>query len=499
MIEGNGRARARRRAARVALAAAATLLASCSNDAPRGDRLALADCRLPRLATAAQCATLDVPEDRGRPGGRTIGLHVAVLRANTLSPKPDPLLILAGGPGQAASSLAAFASRLVEVRRTRDIVLVDQRGTGRSAPLDCAAFEPGDDADEALDVDPLPKARACVAELAARGVDLAHYTTAAWIADLEAVREALGVAKWNLWGGSYGSRVALEYVRRHPGRVRSAILDGVAPPSMRISLDVWRTRERALEAVFAACRDAPACAASRADPAATLEALRASLGPAGREVVVAEPRTGVTQTVTLTFDALLAGLHPLTYVPELAGLIPAILARAADGDFAPLFATAQLVGSDLAEQVDVALHYAVTCAEDAPRVTAGERAALAALRAGRLARAALDVCDVWPRGDAADGHATPVASDLPILMLSGALDPVTPPAYAEEVGRTLANHRHVVAAGYGHIVSPHACGPRLVAAFVDRAGFDTLPSACIERFANAKRPPLWTGRLGPAP
>ncbi len=203
--------------------------------------------------------------------------------------------------------------------------------------------------------------------------------------------------------------------------------------------------------------------------------------------------------MTLTFDALLAGLHPLTYVPELAGLIPAILARAADGDFAPLFATAQLVGSDLAEQVDVALHYAVTCAEDAPRVTAGERAALAALRAGRLARAALDVCDVWPRGDAADGLATPVASDLPILMLSGALDPVTPPAYAEEVGRTLANHRHVVAAGYGHIVSPHACGPRLVAAFVDRAGFDTLPSACIEHFANAKRPPLWTGRLGPAP
>jgi pimeloyl-ACP methyl ester carboxylesterase len=112
---------------------------------------------------------------------------------------------------------------------------------------------------------------------------------------------------------------------------------------------------------------------------------------------------------------------------------------------------------------------------------------------------AMSVCDVWPRGQVPDDATKPVVADLPVLLLSGGLDPVTPPANAEEVGKTLRNSRHVVAAGYGHIVSPHACGPRLLAAFVDRAGFDTLPQPCLDHFANSKRPPLWPDRLAPAP
>ncbi len=171
-----------------------------------------------------------MPENRDRPGGRRISLAVAVLPANTLNPRPDPLFILAGGPGQAASYLGPFAASLTDVRKDRDIVLVDQRGTGRSSPLDCAAFRPDDSPEATLELDPVPKAAACAKELAARGVDAAQYTTAAWVADLDAVRAALGYPTINLWGGSYGTRVALEYVRRHPDRVRSIVLDGVAPP-----------------------------------------------------------------------------------------------------------------------------------------------------------------------------------------------------------------------------------------------------------------------------
>ncbi|HEY5863322.1 MAG TPA: alpha/beta fold hydrolase, partial [Casimicrobiaceae bacterium] len=205
------------------------LLSACSDVASKRS-MTLAECRLARFAQPAQCGTLEVPEDRAKPDGRKVKLFVAVLPANTRSPKPDPLFILAGGPGQAASQLAPFASQLNAIRRTRDIVLVDQRGTGRSSPLECSAFETN--RLDPFETDPLPRARLCADQLRANGVDAAQYTTTAWIADLEAVRNALGYPRLNLWGGSYGSRAALEYLRRHPERVRSVVLDGVAPPAM---------------------------------------------------------------------------------------------------------------------------------------------------------------------------------------------------------------------------------------------------------------------------
>jgi len=461
--------------------------------------VALIECRLPRLATAAQCGTIEVPEDRDKPRGRMISIAFAVLPANTLSPRPDPLVLLPGGPGQSAGALVPFASRLIEVRRTRDLVLVDPRGTGRSSPLDCKALKPEDAPDDVLETDPLPKAKDCLKELTERGVDASQYTTAAWVADLEAVRAALGYPKWNLWGGSYGTRVALEYARRHPERVRSMVLDGVAPPSLKVSLAVWLTREQALDALFKACAGSPACAAAQPDLAATLEKIRADLGPTGREVSVINPRTGEPEAPKLTYEIVIASLHPLVYAPELAGLIPVLLDRAAQGDYAPIYAASLLLGSDLAEQMSSALHYSVTCAEDVPRIADDDRRRLAATRIATLAPKILSVCDIWPRGRQPADATTPVVTDIPTLLVSGGLDPVTPPAYAEEVAKALSHHEHVVANGYGHIVSPQACGPRLVAAFVDRAGFDTLPPSCIEHFANSRRPPLWPDRLAPSP
>ena len=486
----------------VALALAGVLagvLGGCGSGADRARAVTLTECRLPRLATSAQCGTIEVPENRGQPDGRKIAIAFAVLPANTLSPRPDPLLLLPGGPGQSSGALVPFAARLVEVRRTRDIVLVDPRGAGRSAPLDCAALKPEDTPDDVIETDPLPKAKECLQELAERGVDVSQYTTAAWVADLEAVRAALGRPQWNLWGGSYGTRVALEYARRHPDRVRSMVLDGVAPPSLKVALGVWLTREQALDALFAACAASPACAAAQPDLAATLAKIAAGLGPTGRDVAVVDPRTGETRTHRLTAEIVAASLHPLVYVPELAALVPALLDRAANGDFAPLYAATLMIGGDLAEQMSGALHYSVTCAEDAPRIDDADRGRLAGTRVAAFAPKVLAVCDVWPRRRVPADATTPVVTAIPTLLVSGGLDPVTPPAYAEEVAKTLSNHKHVVAAGYGHIVTPHACGPRLVAAFVDRAGFDTLPSSCLEHFAGSKRPPLWPGRLGPAP
>jgi pimeloyl-ACP methyl ester carboxylesterase len=462
--------------------------------------IALTECRLPRLAVPAQCGELTVPENRDRPDGRRITLAIAVLPANTLTPKPDPLFILAGGPGQAASHLGPFAALLTGVRKDRDLVLVDQRGTGRSAPLECAAFKPEDGTESAFELDPVPKAAACAKELAAKGVDAAQYTTAAWIADLDAVREALGYRKVNLWGGSYGTRVALEYLRRHPDRVRSVVLDGVAPPAMKVSLDIWPTRDAMLSAVLEACAKSPACRSAHPDLAATLAGIRDRLGPAGSDVTVPDPRTGQPRPLKLGFDHVVSALQPLIYVPELQALLPEVIARAAAGDYGPLYAAAMLATGDLAEQTSAALHFSVTCAEDAPRVAAAEaQAALAGVRSRALAERVLAVCDVWPRGKAPADATEPVKSDVPVLILSGGLDPVTPPANGTAVARTLPNSRHVVAAGYGHIVSAHACAPRLIAAFVEDPSSATLPASCVDHFEKSVRPPLWPDRLGGAP
>src|SRR5262245_13729738 len=266
------------------LAAALALAATGCGDGGTAPRtLAPAECRWPLLPFAPQCGTFDVPENRDEPRGRKITLTVAVLPANTLSPRPDPLFILAGGPGQAATYLGPFAALLLDVRKDRDIVLVDQRGTGRSSPLDCEALKPDESFKGAFDVDIVARAADCAAELATRGVDATQYTTAAWVEDLEAVRAALGYSRVNLWGGSYGTRAALEYLRRHPDHVRAMVLDGVAPPSMIVSFDVWPSRDRAIDRIIENCKASEPCRAAHPDLAATLASIRKRLGPAGRD------------------------------------------------------------------------------------------------------------------------------------------------------------------------------------------------------------------------
>ena len=484
-----------RRAAVVLAAAQLLALGACGDRAAVERRIALAECRLPKVAQAVQCGRLEVPEDRAHPEGRKLSIFVAVLPANTLSPKPDPLVLLAGGPGQAASTLGPFALQLSAVRRTRDILLIDQRGSGRSSPLDCAAFAPDEHAE--FDIDPVPKSLLCAWQLAERHIDAGQYTTTAFIADLEAVREALGYSKLNLWGGSYGTRVAQEYLRRHPEHVRSVVLDGVAPPSMRISFDVWRTRDDALDGVIAACRASAACAKAHPDPAATLREIRRSL-EGGKSITLRDPRTGISRDMHVEFDTVIGALQPLTYTPEAASLIPELLALARAGDYAPLVAASLVVVGDLPDQFSPALHYSVTCAEDVPRVTRAERQnGVDDERVRALARRTLAVCDQWPKGALPADFMQPVKSDVPVLLLSGGLDPVTPPEYAVEVAKGFPNSRHVVAQGFGHIVSPHACAPRLIAAFVDEPGFRTLPQACIDFLEHTQRPPSWPDRLSP--
>jgi len=400
---------------------------------------------------------------------------------------------LPGGPGQSGQSIAPLAAVLTGVRKNRDLVLIDPRGTGRSAPLECPALSPRDAIDALIDAMANDTAvHECLEQLQrSDNADLAQYTTASYVADIDAVRNALGYQAINLLGASYGTRVAQEYLRRYPQHVRSLVLDGVATPSMRIDLDVWPAREAALNDVLQACSaDAP-CHDALPDFEATLVKIRSALDGKGT-VTLADPRTGASREIALSYDLVIGALQAFVYAPELSSLIPSILDRAASGDFAPLFATAMMFSEDLDRTMNFALHYAVICAEDAARVKPDEVASLGArLRAPSLAQRNLTACEGWPRPPLPEDFASSVVSDKPVLLLSGGLDPVTPPANAEIVARTLSNHRHVVAAGYGHIVSPHACAPRLIESFIDEAGFATLPQSCLDYFVASKRPPLF--------
>jgi pimeloyl-ACP methyl ester carboxylesterase len=484
---------------RACAASLLALLLSACGDRAVTRHVTLHECRLAKLASAAQCSTVEVPEDRSKADGRMLALSVAILPANTLNPDADPLFMLAGGPGQSAEALVPVALALEGVRRTRDIVLIDPRGAGKSAPLKCAAFEPRDPFDELIDVDlAATAAPRCLAELRASGkADVSRYGTPETVADVDAVRAALGYERINLWGGSYGTRVAQEFARRYPSRVRSMVLDGVAPPAMRISLDTWPARDAAFADVLAACAEDAACRQAYPNLNATLAQIKTAL-EASPSVNITDPRTGALREVPMTFDTVVGALQGLVYGPELASLIPPLLGRGEAGDFAPLMAAATLSTGDLQQNVNLALYYAVTCAEDAPRVTADDTSRiLATLRAPSLAKRNLAACDGWPHAALPDDFYAPLTSAIPTLILSGSLDPVTPPVNGQIVGASLSNSRHVIAAGYGHIVTPHACAPRLVDKFIDTAGFATLPQSCLDYLATSKRPPIFSSLLEP--
>src|SRR5689334_13249210 len=376
--------------------AAALVLAACTSgsDSPRS-AIALADCRLPGVETAARCGTHEVWEDRAAKAGRRLTLKVAVVPAKARAREPDPIFVIAGGPGQGAISLAAQVMPLfARLNDSRDVVFLDQRGTGESAPLDC------DDDTQPLQMlfeDALPE-RLVTKCLAALDADPRQYVTPVAMEDLDEVRAALGYDRINLWGGSYGTRAAQEYLRRYPQQVRSVVLDGVATPAMRSTLDVWPSREVALAAILDACAQAPACAAAHPNLQTTLDGIRDRLGPEGQDVTLVDPRTGDSQSMRLTFEHVIGALQPFTYAPELAALLPEVIARAAAGDFGPLYSGAMLVTGDLDEQSNTALHYSVTCAEDVSRVTPADAAStLGSLRTKTLAERALSVCTAWPK------------------------------------------------------------------------------------------------------
>ena len=469
------------------LALCVLAVAACNDIAvpERTVTLPLKPCRVANVDNEVKCGTLEVFENRETQQGRKVSLNIVVLPAIARIKEPDPVFLFAGGPGQAATDLAREALAILGgLSGKRDLVLIDQRGTGKSNGLHCKF--PDDTSPEMND--PLKRdlvSRQAIAACRSRlemKADLTQYTTTIAMADIDQVREALGYESINLWGGSYGTRAAMEYLRRYEGRVRSVVLDGVAPPSLALPESFARDAGQALEKMFLDCTRQARCSTQHANLKRNVEDLLASLAKKPASVSVAHPVTGIARSVTVTRDMLLAAVFSALYVPEMAAMLPTALANAKQGDYGPLMALSAVFGDSAEEKIAMGMRFSVVCAEDIPRVRRGDPLSLqpqpfAQLFVDEFAKG----CEYWPKGKAAKDFDQPVKSAKPVLIFSGALDPVTPPQYGEEVKKNFPNSVHVVAPNVGHGVSNRGCGPKLIKKFIETASVSELDTKCIER------------------
>jgi pimeloyl-ACP methyl ester carboxylesterase len=433
----------------------------------------------------AQCARFEVPEDPAQPGGRRIPLNIAWLPAGEKGGKaPDPVFFLAGGPGQAATDYAAeIDMALRDVRKQRDIVLIDQRGTGKLSPLVC---RDANGAELRLSVQDEVNA-AALSAFAARcakalegKADPRFYTTTQAVADLDAVRAALGVAQVNLVGVSYGTRVAQQFAARFPSRTRSIVLDGVAPNDLVVGAEFARTFERALGMQSEHCQSLPSCRARYPrDLRTQLRGLKARLQAAPVEVDFRDPATAQRRRDTLTADTVVGLTHLFSYMPQMMSLMPVVIDEADRGEYAPLMALAQLASRSMDGRMSRAMQWSVICTEDAGRYRPDPRDADTVLGA-ETGPAFFAACSAWPHGASPAGFAAPLHSEVPALLLSGEIDPVTPPAYGERVLKGLPNGRHLVLRGQGHNVGAVGCLPKLVGQFIESLDAKSLDASCLD-------------------
>ncbi len=472
--------------------AALLLLAACEA-IPAGAQptIPLEDCHVEGSDRPARCGTVLRPEDPRRPDGPEISLRVVVLPASKLARK-NPLYLLAGGPGQAASeAFAPLLDRFEAIGRDRDIVLVDQRGTGSSSPLDCEPPRDRPLAERLSEENDLELLKRC---LAGYTVDPRNFTTAIAMDDLDAVREQLGHTRIDLLGGSYGTRAALVYARAYPDHVGRVVIDGVAPVDMALPLSFARDAEAALAAVFADCEAQPECKRAFPEAAGEFRRFLVPLRTSTRTAKIADPRTQESTELEVSANLIASAVRGILYSPALSAALPLALHRAEQGDFGALVAQSLVLADSMGDSMSVGMFLSVVCAEDVPFI---DDAALARETADtmlgtRHVELFRESCSVWPRAELPAGYRDPVHIDTPTLVLSGALDPVTPPRWGEHALLGLSAGRHVVVPGAGHGTLAYECIGSAVQDFLD--GADTLEVGCTDEL---QRPPFFIDYAGP--
>lgn len=454
-------------------------------------QVALTPCAIEGVPGEAQCGTYKVWENRSARQGRQIDLSIIVLSALEPNKRADPFFMLQGGPGDAPSFNARFYSRAFhDIRKTRDLVLVDLRGTGKSAALTCPELA-RPDADGNFDPDLLSVAavRACRARLE-KIADLRLYTTEIAVDDLEDVRQALGYGPINVYGTSYGTRVAQVYLRKYPKSLRAVAMKGIVPPSMAMPETHARAGEDAWQALVARCQGDANC--RRTFP--TLDAdFRQLLARLEKDVPVLSQSAGANRqaaTIQVTRGLFAEAFRNVLYTPEGSAQAPLQVKQLLAGDDRRLAETA-LAGRTVlgGDRLAAGFFLSVTCTEDIPFLSKDADARAAGTFGGNYRlqqqRAA---CKEWPRGSVTGAHQQQVTSTVPTLLISGELDPVTPPSGGDEVVQHLSRGRHVVIRNNGHpIGNAEKCIGQMIGEFLDRASVEGLAIGCA---ANNPAPPF---------
>lgn len=454
----------------------------------------LQDCQLSAKGVSqrleAKCGALTVYENRAAQSGRQIQLHLAVLPAVSRKSLPDPLFFIPGGPGEAATeSYLAVSAAFDRINQKRDIVLVDQRGTGQSNPLRCPASSKTDSEDPSQVKAAL---QACLASLDA---DARFYTTAIAMEDLNQVRQALGYDKINLYGGSYGTRAVMAYMRQFPGSVRTAILDGVAPPNWPLGPDSAQNAQRALDRIFARCAADPACNQNFSDLPEKFQSILQELDQKPVTIKINDPVTGELRDFTVTSEFIAGTVLNMSYEAESVALLPLLINTATTRGDLSLLASQGLSNSEqLGDKISDGMRYSILCSEDVPFYPASMN--LSGYLKDSFTKGIQEICAAWPRGELPADYKNPVRSEAPALIISGEDDPVTPPANGELAAQGLPNSLPLVVRGMGHINIFRGCLPRLASDFIDQGTTKGLDTGCVQQI----RPfPFFTSFSGPGP
>jgi pimeloyl-ACP methyl ester carboxylesterase len=451
------------------------------------ERLPLKPCKLPAVKETVLCGNYEVWENRESLKGRKISLYVVVAPALNPNPAPDPLFAISGGPGQAATEV--FLNSFAEIRQNRDIVLVDQRGAGRSNSLACDAANlqelvqiiVGEDA-------PKESIRRCRAQLEQKA-DLRMYTTPAAVEDLDEVRKWLGYKTINLYGGSYGSRVALVYLRRFPQNVRTVTLRAVYPTTIPVPLYAPRYNQRSLDRLMDDCARDEKCRQSFPDLKQEFQTALDLLTSSPASITVTDPRANKPVELVITRGVFAGAIRQLLLDSNSQRFIPVIVRGAAKGDYGPL---KTLVGQALRTigGINFGMNTSVICSEEIPRIKPADikREAAGAFLTGSVVQTRIDLCREWPRGRPPANYFEPVKSNIPVLLISGELDPATPFEWGDETARHLPNSLHIIQPGVAH--GPFTpCAQNVMNRFVEAGTTNGLDATCVKEL---KRPAFLT-------
>jgi pimeloyl-ACP methyl ester carboxylesterase len=452
----------------------------------------LSPCRRQELQSKAWCGRYEVFEDRVSKRGRKIALNMVILPAFAKNPAPDPVFFFAGGPGQSAASLASLLGEgpLAKIREERDLIFLDQRGTGESNPLTCNLYNDDNDLRGYFeDMFPAREVRACRERLE-KVADLKQYTTSIAIEDLEEIRRVLGYEKINLYGGSYGTTVALAYLRQYGRHVRSAILAGVAPTDLKLPLPFAKGAQYAIDHLMDDCAADTACRAAFPNLREEFRAVLNRLLKGAASVELINPFTQKAQRVQLGRGVFAERLRMMLYDRDPASLVPLLIHRAYQGDFKPFIMAALPQARGIYRSLSLGMYFSVTCAESVPFITEQDvkRETDGTFLGDYRVRVHQGACREWPRGVVPRQFTSAVKSNTPVLLLSGEVDPASPRWLGAEVARHLPNSLQATIpyGGHGYF---SACISEITAEFISKGSAKGLNTSCIQ---SVRRPPFMT-------